>query len=173
MPEQGLTPSGELTREEGVRIVLRLRAAGASDEDILKVLQRQTAFRSGAMQKEIAAANERDTGPTGMEYVKGLAREVGQGALLGFEDEAEAGLRAALGGGEYRDLRDQIRAKQSAFEEANPYTSFAANLAGGLAVPGIGHRVHMSSKMHTRWLFVFVRINQQVCRFSVCFIKTH
>lgn len=79
------------------------------------------------------------TGPQGWDYVKGLGREIGQGAALGFGDELEAGLRTGFGRlGDYRATRDRIRRSQEDFERANRGVTFLANLAGGLMVPGMG-----------------------------------
>ena len=70
----------------------------------------------------------------------GLIRAFSQGASFGFADEAEAGLRQylpeVLGGGEYEDIRDDIRLKNKLFAEENPVTAFGAEMAGGFAVPG-------------------------------------
>lgn len=71
------------------------------------------------------------------DYAAGVARAGVNGAAFGWGDEGEARIRSLLGGGEYTALRDDIRAKNSAFASENPATSLAANLAGGIAT-GMG-----------------------------------
>ena len=63
------------------------------------------------------------------------ARAVGQGVTFGFGEEAEAGIRSALGQGQYKDIRDQLRLKQAQFQKENPYTSTGLEILGGLATP--------------------------------------
>lgn len=80
-------------------------------------------------------------------YLESFARGGAQGASLGFADEltgaGEAGLDLLTGqGGDsslmdlYRKHRDESRANYDAAAQANPMTSFAGNLAGGIA-PGV------------------------------------
>lgn len=68
-----------------------------------------------------------------------------QGALFGFADEAEAGIRAiwdrAPGedyGDAYLRLRDRARGELAEFRERRPVLSIGAEIAGGFAVPGVG-----------------------------------
>lgn len=77
-------------------------------------------------------------GDQGTEQV-GLTREALQGATLNFADEGIAGLRS-LGGGNYDQALQEQRDAQKQFEEANPYSSMAAQLVGGSVFPlgGIG-----------------------------------
>lgn len=69
----------------------------------------------------------------------GLARSALQGAAFNFGDEL-AGLGAAVvpGGQGYREARDEFRRNDEAFHKEHPKLAFAAELAGGLAVPGLG-----------------------------------
>lgn len=87
-------------------------------------------------------------------YAEAVARGVGQGGTLGFADEIVGLFRAlrpgyadaedgpvtqeapagATFGERYRSGRDEERAANKAAQEANPKTSFAANLLGGGAV---------------------------------------
>ena len=62
-------------------------------------------------------------------------RVVGQGATLGFSDEALAGLRSAFSDRTYDDLLKEERDRLDTFKEANPKTALALELAGGLATP--------------------------------------
>ena len=68
---------------------------------------------------------------------------------MGWQDEIQAGLGATfdvLGGNiplsqfgdQYTALRDQERAQQAAWRGENPKKAFAAELAGGFALPGAG-----------------------------------
>jgi hypothetical protein len=75
-----------------------------------------------------------NAGPLG--YVRGLARQAVQGATFGLADEAKAGVQSLLGNGTYADNLAQDRARNRTFAEDNPLASGAANLAGGIAVPG-------------------------------------
>jgi hypothetical protein len=63
------------------------------------------------------------------------ARAIGQGVTFGFGEEAEAGIRSALGQGQYKDIRNQLRLKQAQFQKENPYTSTGLEILGGLATP--------------------------------------
>ncbi len=96
--------------------------------------------------------------PVEYDPIGARARQVGQGALLGFADEAEAGARSlgadALGfgkyllgldGGEvaprttYDERVEDIRAQNKQFEADNPYEAIALQLAGGLGAAGGAH----------------------------------
>ena len=67
-----------------------------------------------------------------------VARSAAQGATFGLADEIEAGARAAFSERDYLDIRDEIRAENQMFREYNPELDFMLQLAGGLAVPGLG-----------------------------------
>ena len=64
-----------------------------------------------------------------------------QGVTYNFADEIEAAVRSilpeSLGGGEYEDIRNELRQKLSAYKEANPGEALTYELAGAL-VPAIG-----------------------------------
>lgn len=75
----------------------------------------------------------------------GVARSVGQGALFGFADEAEAAVRAlwdTAPGEDYSDaylrLRNDVRGQLDQFRAERPVLALGSELAGGFAVPGIG-----------------------------------
>ena len=72
--------------------------------------------------------------------LRDTGRAAAQGATFGFADEAEAGVRSLLpdgmGGGNYKTLRDAIRATNEQFNTNHPIASLAANIAGGLATGG-------------------------------------
>lgn len=71
-------------------------------------------------------------------FWSGLARSaLGQGALLGFGDEAVAGLRS-LGGEEYEKALADERAKVKAFRKAHNVIAPISEIAGGFATPGLG-----------------------------------
>ncbi len=69
-------------------------------------------------------------------YGKDLARTAFQGPTLGFGDEATATVRSLLEGGTRADKLAEERAALHRFGEQNPGTALAAELAGGLAMPG-------------------------------------
>lgn len=64
-----------------------------------------------------------------------------QGVTYNFADEIEAAVRSvlpeSLGGGEYEQIRNELRQKLSAYKEANPGEALSYELAGAL-VPAIG-----------------------------------
>lgn len=64
-----------------------------------------------------------------------------QGATYNFADEIEAAVRSvlpeSLGGGEYEQIRNELRQKLLAYKEANPGEALSYELAGAL-VPAIG-----------------------------------
>ena len=65
-----------------------------------------------------------------------VAREaLGQGAMLGFGDEAEALASALLRGRPYAEERERIRGEMREFKEAYPKTATGASLAGGFLTP--------------------------------------
>ncbi len=79
-----------------------------------------------------------DQAPSGM---TGFARQlIGQGAMMGFGDEAEAGVRSLFSDRPYEDIRDEIRGENKAYVENNPYTALGAETAGSLVtgLAGIG-----------------------------------
>jgi hypothetical protein len=65
-----------------------------------------------------------------------VAREaLGQGAMLGFGDEAEALVSSLLRGTPYTEERERIRGEMREFKGAYPKTAIAASLAGGVLTP--------------------------------------
>lgn len=83
------------------------------------------------------------------EYNRGLGRSILQGALLGWGDEAAAGLGAAIAKGTgnipkgqsfadaYRDIKNAEGANQAEFVNENPKTAMVAEGAGGLLTAGL------------------------------------
>lgn len=67
----------------------------------------------------------------------GLGRELEQGATFGFGDEINAGARALFTDQSFQDALASERATMHAYEQAHPFASFAAQMAGGV-VPGAG-----------------------------------
>lgn len=106
----------DLTREQKQRLVNRIAEERATLENKKK-------------------RKEEDDG-----YLANLARTaVGQGALLGFGDEVEAGLRTGFGLlGDYGATRDEIRGQVKDFAAENPATALAAEIGGGLLTGGVG-----------------------------------
>ena len=63
----------------------------------------------------------------------------GESATLGVVgDEASAAMDAALGRGSFDERLDARREQEAQYRGDNPYMAFAADMAGGLAVPGLG-----------------------------------
>lgn len=75
-------------------------------------------------------------------------RTLAQGATLGFADEIEAAVRHVIperfGGGEYEDIRNELRGKLAEYKKANPGEALTYEVAGaflpslGMAATGIG-----------------------------------
>lgn len=63
-------------------------------------------------------------------------RTVAQGATFGFADEIEAFIRSGFSDSTYDEVRDELRAKVTAYKKANPAESLSYELAGAL-VPSI------------------------------------
>lgn len=63
------------------------------------------------------------------------SRAVAQGLTFGFADEIEAKIREGLGQGNYKDIRNDIRKQQEAFQKDNPALSAALEIGGSLALP--------------------------------------
>ena len=74
----------------------------------------------------------------------GRFRALGQGASLGFGDEIEAGVRSALGQGDYNATRADIAGQQAQYAEDNPGEAFALGMVGGAALPGVGVAGHVA-----------------------------
>lgn len=67
---------------------------------------------------------------------QGLLRQFAHGASFGFDDEL-AGAMSAATGGDYESARRTYLAERNQYGADNPKASFAANVAGGLAM-GVG-----------------------------------
>lgn len=63
-------------------------------------------------------------------------RTAAQGLTFGFADEIEAFIRAGFSDRKYDDIRDELRAKVTAYKKANPAEALTYELAGAL-VPSI------------------------------------
>ena len=63
-------------------------------------------------------------------------RTVAQGATFGFADEIEAFIRSGFSDSTYDEVRDELRAKVTAYKKANPAEALSYELAGAL-VPSI------------------------------------
>jgi len=86
---------------------------------------------------EIRAGSQAATAPVESQRF----RTALQGATYNFADEIEAAVRSvlpeSLGGGEYEQIRNELRQKLSAYKKANPGEALSYELAGAL-VPAIG-----------------------------------
>lgn len=109
----------------------------------------QTQEYRDAFMAQFEAAPEQATAPT-----QRLRAALGQGAMLGFGDEAMAALRAPFGEGSMSENYDAAladeRAKLAAYRQAYPYSSLGyemlgaaapALLSGGAAAPVAGGRM--------------------------------
>ena len=74
-------------------------------------------------------------------YVNSLRAALGQGAGMGWGDEAEALARAKLGQGSYESNLANIGQEYSQYKKEHPYLSSGLELAGGIPamlIPGFG-----------------------------------
>lgn len=68
-----------------------------------------------------------------VDFMTGYTRSmVGQGAMLGTGDEAEAAMRAGLGFGGYDTNLETIRAENKQFQAEHPYIAMGTELAGAM-----------------------------------------
>lgn len=77
--------------------------------------------------------------------VRDIARSLTQGATFAFGDEAEATIRALWDRGRDEDFsdaylrfRNQARTEMERFREAHPALAIGTEMAGGVAIPGLG-----------------------------------
>lgn len=70
------------------------------------------------------------------DYGHGAINQAFQGATLGFGDELKGYLRSKVTGKSYDEAVGEERANLKRFEEHNPISSVALNVAGGLGTPG-------------------------------------
>lgn len=92
---------------------------------------------------------------SGLQTAQDFATGMGQGTLFGFADELAGGIAAAAGqmfrdpelqaslersgvDTGYEGARDRIRGRFDEAQQRSPYAFAAGELAGGLAVPGVG-----------------------------------
>lgn len=71
------------------------------------------------------AAERRDTSEKGRSFAQGLT--------FGFADEIEALARSAVESGSYEEIRDQIRQKLAAYQQAHPYEAISMEMLGAAA----------------------------------------
>jgi hypothetical protein len=92
----------------------------------------------GSLERAVAEIPQQPEKPARMP-MGDLARMATQGATLGFADEL-AGLGAALvpGGRGYEEARDVSRARVGRLRREYPMQSLAAEMAGGMVLPGMG-----------------------------------
>lgn len=115
----------------------------------------ETVIRRFEAQKTSGAPATPGVAPVGrprpQAFSTGLGSQALQGLTLGFSDEAIAGLRAAMGQGEYADLVKAEREGLRKYGEQHPVASTVAQLTGSIApaiatgglglVPGLSRTV--------------------------------
>lgn len=108
-----------------------------SDEELEKIANAPSKGPDYASMSD--AELERIANPPGK--LESFARGAAQGASLGFADEISGALESALTNKTYEQARDESRANFKAAKDANPWTSTAGELAGGVGtalIPGLG-----------------------------------
>ncbi len=121
------------------RNVAKMRAQGADDKKVRQYLENVEGLKPKAMTQEPTAPKGPDAAS------KEILAPVAQGATFGFADEILGGIDAAdkyIKGDRnfkenYEKGRDKVRGKTKEYSDANPKTSFVAELAGG-AIPAVG-----------------------------------
>jgi len=111
--------------------------------------EKLAAIRAAKMQPLVEEALEE---PEGVEYARGLASEAMEGATFGWGDEISSGMAAGMGGianmlgdddgstfsERYKDIKGAEDDRRKVFQKANPKTTLAANVVGGLTTGGLG-----------------------------------
>lgn len=110
---------------------------GDDFKDLTREQQQRLINRVAADRKAVEAKNKKNSDDG---YFTNLARTaLGQGALLGFGDEIEAGLRTGFGLlGDYDKTVGDVRSNVKDFAKENPMTALAAEIGGGLITGGVG-----------------------------------
>lgn len=99
-----------------------------------------------ALQTRFGAAEAKQTGQG---FGNNLAQAVGDGVFMGLGDEISARLNAMTGydantgtygnwGTTYADQLDAVRGQEKQFRKDHPVASIGAEIAGSMAVPGLG-----------------------------------
>lgn len=76
--------------------------------------------------------------PQSVGKLESFLRGAAQGATFDFGDEITGAVEAALTDKTYEQARDESRANYKEAQTQNPISYFGGNVAGGLAVPGLG-----------------------------------
>lgn len=110
---------------------------GDDFKDLTREQQQRLINRVAADRKAVDSKNKKNSDDG---YFTNLARTaLGQGALLGFGDEIEAGLRTGFGLlGDYDKTVGDVRSNVKDFAKENPMTALAAEIGGGLITGGVG-----------------------------------
>jgi len=96
------------------------------------VIKRFEAQKAGAPAAPNAPA-PRPATPRPAPFSTGAGSQMLQGLTFGFGDEAVAGMRSAMGQGNYEDLVKSEREALREYSEKNPVSSTAAQVVGGIA----------------------------------------
>ena len=107
-------------------------AAAPVELDALKIL---AAYRNPVTGTGFGAAVPE--GPEEPGLIEAGLRGIKQGATLDFGDEIEAGLRSAFSDRKYTEIRDEIRAKDRAAQEAHPWGFGLGQVLGGVATSAV------------------------------------
>jgi hypothetical protein len=97
------------------------------------VMKRFEAQKTGAATTPTAP---RPAAPRPAPFSTGAGSQMLQGLTFGFGDEAVAGMRSAMGQGNYEDLVKSEREALREYSEKNPVTSTAAQVTGGV-IPAV------------------------------------
>lgn len=95
----------------------------------------QHAIETDILPKASAEAASKPSPSANLLPGEGALRQFAHGASFGF-DAKLAGLVSAATGGDYQSARDAYEREADAYRVENPKTSFALNLAGGVAMGG-------------------------------------
>lgn len=93
-------------------------------------------FNSASDQEKQAMIERAAKGFDGYDKLStGLRTAIGQGALFGWGDEAEAGIRSLFEDRSYEDIRDELRGDLREFRDEHPVISPVLEVAGGFLTP--------------------------------------
>lgn len=83
-------------------------------------------------------ADTMSANPKSVGKLESFIRGAAQGASFDFGDEITGAVEAALSDKTYEQARDESRAAYKEAQAQNPISYFGGNVAGGMAIPGLG-----------------------------------
>jgi hypothetical protein len=145
MPGDGSNPNAAQPGQSPMDLMRQSGLAGAQGSgqpsmNVMDPVQRDPTFASRAVETVMDNVIGLDNGRQSFgEKAANFLNTAGESMTLGVVgDEAAAGLDAVMGRGTYDERLEVRRGQERQFRDENPYAAFAADVAGGVAVPGTG-----------------------------------